>query len=188
MIVMTETAQKYRYHVTGSRVMTIIAGVLLALLGVLFFIFPLNTMLFTDIFIIIGLLVYGVYLIISFVGTPSGYRDGWQLAMGIVLVVCAIMILASNAANIIVSFAVMLGIVAMMVGINQIIGSAYLKGTPGAGFILFSGIINVLLALFLIVAPFGATAAIGIIEGVYLCFAGVALIIEGFAKRQLPSI
>jgi hypothetical protein len=30
-----------------------------------------------------------------------------------------------------------------------------------------------------------ATATVGIVEGVYLCFAGVALVVEGLAKQPL---
>ncbi len=183
---MTETVQKHKQHFSGSRVMAIIAGILLVLMGILFFFFPLGAMLFADIFLTIGLLIYGIYLIITFIMTPSGFRDGWHLASGIILVICAIVILASNASSIIVSFAIILGIVALMIGINQIVGYSSLKGLSGAGFVLASGIINVILALFLLFAPFVATAAVAYIQGIYLCVAGVALVIEGFAKRPLP--
>lgn len=163
--------------------MAIVTGVLLTLLGIVFFVFPLGSMLFVDIFITIGLLIFGIYYIISFIATPKGFRDGWQLAFGIILVVCAAMVLASNASNIIISFAILLGFLALMIGLNQVISYGSLKGVPGAGFVLVSGIINILLALFLMFAPFMGTAVLGIVQGVYLCFAGIALIIEGIAKK-----
>lgn len=182
---MADTSHKHMQHISGSRVMTVIIGILLAVLGIIFFMFPLASVFFTGVFIIVGLLLYGIYMIISFFATPKFCRDGWQLASGIILTVCGGVILASSASNIVVSFAIILGIVALMIGINQIIGYAALRGTAGAGFILASGIINVLLALFLIFAPFVAAAAVGIVQGVYLCFAGGALIVEGFAKRPV---
>ena len=180
----TNINERFLHHVSGNRAITVIVGIILVVLGVLFFTFPLAAMFFTNLFIIIGLAIYGIYLIISFVSTPSGYRDGWQLAMGIVLAISAIAILASNAAAVVVSLAVLLGVIAMMMGVNQIVGYSALRGTPGAGFILASGILNVILSLFLIASPFVAIAALGIVEGVYLCFAGIALVIEGLAKKK----
>ena len=181
---------RYMQYFAGNRTSTIIVGVLMALLGLLFFVFPLPSMVFTGIFVIAGLLIYGVHNVVSFLQTPSEHRDGWQLAQGIVLVVCSAFILVSsfsNAANILVTFAFMLGFMSMMVGVNEIVGFFSLKGQKGAGFILASGIINVLLAMFLIFAPIVASEALAIVQGVYLIFAGVALVIEAFAKRPKAS-
>lgn len=177
------TEPTIKNHMTGSRTLAIITGILLVVLGILFFVFPLGTMLFADIFITIGLLIFGIYRIVSFIAAPSGYRDGWQLALGILWVICAVVILASSASNIIISFAFLLGVLAMMSGLSQIIAYASLKGASGSGFVLASGIINALLALFLLAAPFVATAALAYIQGFYLCFAGVALVIEAFSKH-----
>lgn len=174
-----------KQHIQGNRVLAVITGILLIILGILFFVFPLGSMLFVDIFITIGLMIYGLYRIISFIAAPSGFRNGWDLAIGIIWVVCAGIILASNAANILVSFAILLAVLALMVGLNQIMAYSALKGTSGAGFILASGIVNILLALFLVFAPFMGSAVIAIVEGIYLCFAGLALIIEGFAKKPV---
>lgn len=170
-------------QIQGSKVMAIITGILLVILGIVFFVFPLGSMLFVDIFITIGLLIFGVYRIIEFIAAPKGFRDGWQLAFGIILVICAIMVLASNASSIIISFAILLGLLALMVGLNQVISYGALRGMPSAAFILVSGIVNILLAIFLMFAPFMGTAVLAIVEGIYLCVAGVALIIEGFAKK-----
>ena len=175
-----------QHFLQGSRMMAVVTGILLILLGILLFVFPLGTMLFADIFLTIGLLIFGVYRIISFIATPSGYRDGFQLASGIILAVCAIVILLSNVSSIIITFAFLLGILAMLTGLNQVFSYAAVRGMPGSGFILASGIINILLAIFLLFSPFVATVAVAIVQGVYLCFAGVALIIEGLAKKKLP--
>lgn len=182
---MAGVPKKHRQRITGNRMTAIIIGILLVVLGVLLFAFPLASVLFANIFILIGLLVYGVYLIFAFIVTPKGFRDGWTLGSGIVLVVCALLILASSASSIIVSFAVILGLVALMIGINEIISYSTLRGIKGSGYLLVAGIINILLALFLFIAPFVAATAVAIVQGVYLCFAGIALVIEGFAKRSL---
>lgn len=181
---MVESVQeKAKKHLSGNKVYAIVAGILLAILGVVFFVFPLGSMLFIDIFVTIGLLIFGIFRIISFIGTPSGYRDGWELAQGIIFAICAIFILASNAASVLVSFAFVLGFLALMVGINQIVSYSALRGVPGAGFALASGIINILLALFLLFAPIASTAVLAYVEGIYLIIAGIALVIEGFSKK-----
>ena len=68
---MTEVNQKFRHHVSGNRGMQIGVGVLMMLLGVLFFVFPLAAIFFANIFIIIGLAILGIYLIVTFIALPS---------------------------------------------------------------------------------------------------------------------
>ena len=177
--------QNAKNHVIGSKAIPVIIGLLIAALGIIFFIFPLGSVFFASIFIVVGLLIYGAFRIINFIMAPSGFRDGWQLAQGIIFVVCSIVILASDASNVIVSFAFMLSFLWLFSGINQIISSASLKGIPGSGLVLFSGIVNVLLAIFLICAPFMGVTILAMVQGVYLCVTGVAVIIEGFAKKPV---
>lgn len=183
---MVEPNKNVKHFLQGSRMMAVVTGILLVILGVLLLVFPLEAMLFADIFITLGLLLFGIYRVATFIATPSGYRDGWQLASGIIFAVCALVILLSNASSIIVTFAFLLGILAMLTGLNQVFAYSSLRVFPGAGFILAAGIINMLLAIFLLFSPFFATVAMVVVQGIYLCFAGIALIIEGFAKKGLP--
>ena len=182
---MAGITQKQKKHLRGNRTIAVIAGIALVLLGILFFVRPLTIILFAGIFVVIGLLLYGAYLIIAFIAAPQSFRNGWQLAQGIIMTACAAAILVSGAASIIELFSILLGVVALIIGVSKIVGHAAVRGIQGAGFILASGIINTLLALFLIFTPFVAAAAVGMVEGIYLCVTGVAFIIEGFAKRPV---
>jgi len=174
---MNDVAQKIT---KGNKVAGIIIAILMIVLGVLFFAKPLLTGLMVEIFATIGFLIYGVYQIILYIRSPKEARNGGSLAFGILLIVVAILILLSSFLNIMVTFAFLLGFLAIFMGINQVSAFSALKaaGEKGAGWPLASGIINILLGVFLIVTPIAATIVVDYVLGIYLVVGGVALLIN----------
>ncbi|MDR1082511.1 MAG: DUF308 domain-containing protein [Coriobacteriales bacterium] len=171
----------------GNKVWGAIIGIVMAILGILFIVKPLQVAFALDIVVTVGFLLFGIYQIFSYFQTPTALRSGWQLAFGIVWVLMAIMIVTSGWAGIILAFAFALGFLALLSGIMQISVYAAIREQPGAVLILTSGIINALLGIFLLFAPFFATAIVEVAQGIYLLFAGIALIFEalsGHAHRK----
>jgi uncharacterized membrane protein HdeD (DUF308 family) len=59
-----------------------------------------------------------------------------------------------------------------------------IRGASGAGLILASAIINILLGIALLILPFFATTVVAMAQGIYLIVAGVALILEALSGHS----
>jgi uncharacterized membrane protein HdeD (DUF308 family) len=169
-----------------NRLIGIIAAIAMILFGVLFIALPLNMAYLTEIFAMCGFIVYGVFRIVTYVKTPSELRMGWTLANGILSVILGILIVSAPAEIVIASFAFLLGFFAISGGINQIVMSSTIKRMTGVSpaWIVTSGIINLLLGVFLIVSPFVLTAALELLFGIYLIAGGIALAVEALGRSS----
>lgn len=164
----------------GNKVAGIIVAIAMIVLGILLMARPIATEIVLFYLAAVGFLIYGIYQIIVYVRTPSDLKNGMNLANGIILILLAVLILLSSAVSVVITFAFLFGFVAMFTGINQIAAASAVKKAGGkrGGWLIASGIINIVLSIFFIVTPFMAEFAFGIIAGVYLIVGGIALLIE----------
>ncbi len=163
----------------GNKAGGIVISIIMIVLGILFFIWPLITVVGLEYIASIGILIFGAYQVIRFIVGPSGTRQGWTLASGILLVIVGIMALSMGIINRAFMFAFLLGFLAMIAGINQLASvGAFKKAGQSTGWLIASGIINIVLAAFLLIAPFAATWALQIVFGIYLLVGGIAFLVE----------
>ena len=174
---MSDAVQKI---VKGNKAVGIIVAIVMIIMGILFFVMPLRTTIVVEIFAAIGVLVFGLFQILAYARIPKEERYAGTLTSGIIFVLVGVIILLSSATGVVVSFAFLLGFLSIFRGFNQTGLSAQLKaaGAPRSGWVFASGIISVILGVFLIVAPFAATFLLGFILGIYLIVGAIALFIE----------
>ena len=168
----------------GHRAAGVVVAICMIVLGILFFIWPLITAIGLQYIAAIGILIFGAFQIINFIRVPSGARQGWMLASGILLVIVGIMALAMGVIDRAFMFSFLLGFLAMMAGINQLasVGVAK-KAGMSTGWLVASGIINIILAAFLLISPFAAIWALQIVFGIYLLVGGIAFLAEVLATK-----
>jgi uncharacterized membrane protein HdeD (DUF308 family) len=163
----------------GNKAGGIVVAIIMIVLGILFFIWPLITAVGLQYVAAIGILIFGAYQIIRFIVTPSGARQGWALASGILLVIVGILALSMGVIDRAFMFAFLLGFLALMSGINQLASiGVYKKSGHSTGWLTASGIINIVLAAFLFIAPFAAIWALQVVFGIYLLVGGIAFLAE----------
>jgi uncharacterized membrane protein HdeD (DUF308 family) len=169
----------------GNRMFGIIAAVVMILFGVLFVASPLGMAYLTEVFVMCGLIVYGVFRIVAYVRTPAEARAGWTLANGIISIVLGVIILSAPPVVVIEAFAFILGFFAISSGINLIVMSGQIKRETGTGstWAVVSGVINLVMGVFLVISPFALTFALDFVFGVYLVVGGIALIVETLGSR-----
>lgn len=169
----------------GNRTLGIIVAICMIILGILFLAMPLRTDYVVMVIATIGFIVYGVYQIVAYARTPRDYRNGWTLANGIVFILLGIVLLASTPGEMFQTFAFLLGFLALFAGISQCASYGPIRnaGEPGAGWLLASGIINLILGAFLILTPYVAVGALGYVCGIYLIVGGIALFAEACSGR-----
>ncbi len=175
----------------GNKTAGIIIAICMVILGMLIFAAPLIVGLGIAYLITIGFILYGVFSIVSYARIPSDERNGWTLANGIIFVLVGILILAEALGNkfgqlsMLSMFSFLIGFFALFGGINQIASYGALKkaGEDKAGWVLASGIINLILGIMIICAPIMGWFTLEMIFAIYLIVGGIALFAEACSGK-----
>ena len=178
----TEQAQKVT---KGNRTFGIIIAILMAILGILLLCIPARTMAWVEYLAVVGFAIFGIFQIVKYIRMPANAKQGWTLACGIINVIVGVMLLFARPYVIGTTIAFMLGILSMMTGISKCSAYAALRKdqAPGAGWMLFSGILDILVSIFFICSPFAMTFAFAIILGIYLIVGGISLFAESCSSH-----
>lgn len=163
--------------VRQNRVWGCIVAACMVVLGIMFVAAPVRTNYAWMVVATIGFIVYGAYLIYVYIRTPSGYRDGWTLANGILFILLGFLVLWDNPREMYLTYAFTLGFLCVTGGILQCtnFGVIHGAGESGAAWVLISGILNIIVGVFFLFAPFAATWAMAYVAGIYLIVGGIAL-------------
>ncbi len=156
----------------------IIAGVLLIICAFLFLLMPGMTLIWLTIFAGAAFLVAGVFEIISYVrNRKTGEASGWTLLYAILDIILGLMFLYQPVVMAVV-LAWLVGIFVCVFGIYEIIAAFKIRksGAGMWGWVLFSGIVSVIVAIMFFTFP----ASIIIYMGMFLMMRGITEIIFGF--------
>lgn len=171
----------------------IITALGLTALGLAALFFPVAAGIGFAFFITAGIFLSGISQIMIFFRTAKEQRNGWMLANGVLLVLVSGLNLAGalispmGIPQMITTVSFLLGILTMSIGLNQITGILSEKGkTPGRGWALLSGVLNVLLSLLLFVNPILSWFALTTVWGIYLLAAAIALFCTLWSMRRSP--
>jgi uncharacterized membrane protein HdeD (DUF308 family) len=165
--------------VPGKSPWLTIEGVLLILLGIAALVMPLMaglaaTLVFAWILILTGM----IGLISAFAGRAHAHV-GWSLASGLIALVIGVILLVYPLAGAI-ALTTIIGVYLFLDGIT-LIGLALdhrKRGIGPWGWLLASGLIDVLLAAFILfMSAIGSAVLIGLLVGLSLIFAGIALLL-----------
>jgi len=167
----------------GSKTLGIVVSILMVLLGIGVFLAPQFFVSMMIWIFVAGLIIYGVFLIFDF--SKSEVKNGWNLTSGIMALILGLLLIFSPTLARAETFAFMLGFMTLFTGINQISASAMMKkqGSSGTGWLMTSGIINIILGFVFISNPFFMLLTFSIIAGVYLVFGGIALFAATFSTK-----
>lgn len=165
----------------------------LAALGVAALFFPVAAGTGFAFVITTGIFLFGLSQIMLFFRESEGQRNGWSLANGILLLVAAglnlggALISEIGIVQMIASVSFLMGLLTMSVGLNQLTGAlAEKRGTPGRGWAMLGGGMNLLLSVFMFVNPVISWFAWTTVWGIYLLTAAIALLVTLWSTRRRP--
>lgn len=171
----------------------VLATLVLAALGVAALFFPVAAGTGFAFIITTGVFLFGLSQIMLFFRESRGQRNGWSLANGIFLLVVAglnlggALISEIGIVQMIASVSLLMGVLTMSVGLNQLARAlAKTKGTPGRGWALLSGGLNLLLSVFMFVNPIISWFAWTTVWGIYLLTTAVTLLVTLWPTRRRP--
>ena len=175
----------------GNKAAGIVIAICMVIIGILIFMAPVLAGLGIAYLVTIGFIIYGIFGIVAYMRTPSDYRNGWTLANGIIFALLGILILAEalggqlGRINMISTFSFIIGFFALFGGITQIssYGAFKKENISGAGWILASGIINLILGIMVICAPIAGWFTMEWVFAIYLIVGGIALFAEACSGK-----
>lgn len=136
--------------------------------------------------------VFGIYAIVDGLlalagGTLQGQAGrGWLIFQGIMGIVIGVVALRFPRASVL-ALLLVIAVWALAIGLVQVFGSFQARslGAKGWGWVLASGIVNVLFGLLLVLNPVTGVTAVLWIVGIYAILFGAMLIASAFAARSL---
>ena len=169
----------------------VIIALILAVLGLAALIFPVAAGTGLAFFITAGLFLSGLSQTILFFQSPKEAHSGWILANGILLLIFSgVTILTAllskfGVLQMIASLSFFLGIVTASAGLNQIISAwSQPPKTPGRGWAITGGVLNLILSVFLCVNPIISWLALTTVWGIYLVSTAVALLFSLWSEQR----
>lgn len=160
----------------------IVVGILLLLCGGVFLFAPLASLIVLTAFAGAFLLVAGIFDIIFFIRfRESGLATGWTILYAILDIILGLMFLIHPV--------VLAGVIPWVIGIFVLIFGVYecfvafrarKMGTPMWGWILFSGILEIIIALFFFFIP----ASFMIYIAIFLIIRAITLIMVGWNVKN----
>jgi uncharacterized membrane protein HdeD (DUF308 family) len=111
----------------------------------------------------------------------------WELLLGIVYIGVGIYLLLNPIAGL-VSLTLALAIYLFLEGLLELILSYWIRSVPGSGWLLFDGIVTLILAVLIWRAWPASTAwAIGLLVGISMLFSGVSRLMLSLAARRVVA-
>jgi uncharacterized membrane protein HdeD (DUF308 family) len=115
---------------------------------------------------------------------PRAAQSGWRIVYGILLIVAGILaILMPEIAAL--SAALVLGWLLLIGGAVEIAYAIQTRALGHFGWKLFSGLLDLVLGLAILVLPFAAVASLGLLIGAFLFVGGIARIALSFRARPM---
>ena len=128
----------------------------------------------------------GMFLINSFMAR-SGGGFFWRLLLSALYVVAGI-ILLTNPFEGLGALTIILAIVIGTGGVFRLFLAGALKGVPGVGLLIFSGLVAIALAILILAKwPESSAVALGVIVGIDFIFSGMSILGIALDARQLAG-
>ncbi len=162
---------------TRSPILTVEA-VLLIVLGAVALILPLFAGLFVGAILGVVLLISGLVGLVSAFSGGAHVHRGWSVLSAVIALLVGLLILFNPPTGV-VSLTLLLGVYLLLDGVS-LVGLAFdqrRRGSSRWGLLLASGIVDLVLAAAIVfLSSFGSAIVVGIIVGVDLIAAGIALL------------
>ncbi|WP_334128081.1 HdeD family acid-resistance protein [Sneathiella sp.] len=176
--------QKIAAELSNHWKLILFQGILLAILGIGAILLPQIATLAVNIFIGWLLVIGGIFRAITLFQSPRLPGTGWSILATLLAIVVGVLLLAKPFEGILtltmvmIAFFIIQGILSIMMSLH------YRKIVRSWGWTLLSGIVDLILAYLIWQGwPDTATWAIGLLFGINMLFAGVALIMAALGLR-----
>lgn len=165
----------------------IILGILLALSGFAALAAPLSTYAFVQGVISIVLIMHGAGQIATYVQTPEFFRNGAQLATGILNALLGVLLFMLPTSVMAGTIVYLLAFLLIMTGIERISFARQMRyyQIPASSMGTATGVLNIILGIAFIFMPLVSGLVLSYMLAAYLIMGGVTLVVEGISIKKI---
>lgn len=165
----------------------IILGILLALSGFAALAAPLSTYAFVQGVISIVLIMHGVGQIATYVQTPEFFRNGAQLATGILNALLGVLLFMLPTSVMAGTIVYLLAFLLIMTGIERISFARQMRyyQIPASSMGTATGVLNIILGIAFIFMPLVSGLVLSYMLAAYLVMGGITLVVEGISIKKI---
>ena len=172
--------ENWNTQIHSMRVTCFVIGILMAVLGVVCLIFPVQSVFVVEVIASLAIMIFGIFEIIEYIRMPFAYLLSGVLMSGILNIIVGIMLLTSPKEAMLTAFSFIIAIDLMIMGIQELSFSSVLRfmELESYGWVIAMGIVNICLSVLFFCMPMASSAALGVIAAIYLLAGGITLIVE----------
>ena len=164
-----------------------VLGVVLARAGVAVVLAPMGTYLLVQTIIAAVLIIHGIGQVATYIQTPEFFRNGTQLAAGILNAALGVLLLvlpSTVTTNVIVY---LLAFLLITTGVERIsfVRQMRFYQIPTASMGTATGVLNIILGVAFIFMPLVGGIALSYLLATYLIAGGITLAVEGIAIKKI---
>lgn len=178
-----------RWNRTAGRakVGMIVLGVVLAIAGVAVILAPMGAYLMVQAVIAAILIVHGIGQVATYIQTPEFFRNGAQLASGILNAALGIVLLVLPSTVTAGAIIYMLAFLLIMTGIERISFARQMRfyQIPASSMGTATGVLNIILGVAFIFMPLAGGIALSYLLATYLIAGGITLVVEGVSIKKI---
>lgn len=178
-----------RWNQTAGRakVGMIVLGMVLAIAGVAVILAPMGAYLMVQAVIAAILIVHGIGQVATYIQTPEFFRNGAQLASGILNAALGIVLLVLPSTVTAGAIIYMLAFLLIMTGIERISFARQMRfyQIPASSMGTATGVLNIILGVAFIFMPLAGGIALSYLLATYLIAGGITLVVEGVSIKKI---
>ena len=165
----------------------IVLGILLALSGFAALAAPLSTYAFVQGVISIVLIMHGAGQIATYVQTPEFFRNGAQLATGILNALLGVLLFMLPTSVMAGTIVYLLAFLLIMTGIERISFARQMRyyQIPASSMGTATGVLNIILGIAFIFVPLVSGLVLSYMLAAYLVMGGITLVVEGISIKKI---
>ncbi|WP_436643669.1 HdeD family acid-resistance protein [Microbaculum sp. FT89] len=184
-----ELAAQTRDAIRKHRTLFLVQGIVMVILGIVAIVIPQVTTLAATIFVGWLFVIGGIIRVVATFQSRSAPGFWWSLLIGILALIVGFIIVA-NPLKGVLTLTMALIILFLVEGVFQFIAGIEFRKALASSWVwlIISGVIDIALAVLIFAGwPDTATWAIGLLVGINLLFAGIALTMTALAAKDLPA-
>ena len=165
----------------------IVLGILLALSGFAALAAPLSTYAFVQGVISIVLIMHGAGQMATYVQTPEFFRNGAQLATGILNALLGVLLFMLPTSVMAGTIVYLLAFLLIMTGIERISFARQMRyyQIPASSMGTATGVLNIILGIAFIFMPLVSGLVLSYMLAAYLVMGGITLVVEGISIKKI---
>lgn len=182
-----EFIERWNKQIKRRKYTFIVIALILAAVGACCIFLPAETFTVMQILAAAALIIQGIYFIISYACTTYYFKDPMQIVTGILNILLGILLFFSPIALTASTLTFMFAFLLLFSGAEKLSFASKMNyyRIMDTGFLTFSGILNIILAIIFLVLPLVSMLVLNYILAAYLIVSGIALFIEALSMKKI---